>query len=475
MEGSAAQHDRITRIALKLLPIATLAYLLVFAWRFADERLYADSGYYLARVINEGGFRIEHGRWVLAFSQLLPLVGAALGLGMKWLILLHSLNNVLWLGACVMIAWRWLRAPAAAVTLCALHLVGLTHGLFCPIFELYYGIDLLVLMASALRAAHLRPAIRLPLIAVLLFTVASSHLFGAVLAVGALALLQVWKERRLALVLVAVLIAQSVLHAATLTDYEKDHLSFLGKLTDPSALASAFAPLNLLEGLRYAIRHYPDALLLAGFSAFALFRSSKHREGLLFLGLLLAMAALVLLKLPGFLHDRYREQVNFALVAWVLITIGATAIAQPRWRSSFMLALIIATVYRMAEAERIAPYYAERTDLIRAEIAQTRSLGWSKAIVPAPVWFGPEHDAIDRSWSTSVESLLLSAKSGPDGTVSLITQQDLDFQEVRDGLDQFIFRRWDILDTSWLDGRWFSAPTGRYAPLPIVDAPGPAP
>ncbi|MBK7945407.1 MAG: hypothetical protein IPJ85_08915 [Flavobacteriales bacterium] len=99
MDASAAQHDRFTRLMERLLPLATLAYLIVFAWRFADERLYADSGYYLARVINEGGFRIEHGRWVLAFSQLLPLAGAKLGLGMKALILVHSLNNVVWLAA----------------------------------------------------------------------------------------------------------------------------------------------------------------------------------------------------------------------------------------------------------------------------------------------------------------------------------------------------------------------------------------
>ena len=58
------------------LPWLVLGYLALFAWRFADERLYADSGYYLARVVNEDAFRIEHGRWVLAFAQALPLIGA---------------------------------------------------------------------------------------------------------------------------------------------------------------------------------------------------------------------------------------------------------------------------------------------------------------------------------------------------------------------------------------------------------------
>jgi len=83
---------------------AVLLFLAVFAWRFADERLYSDSGYYLARVINEGSFRVEHGRWVLALSQVLPLIGVKLGLPVTALIKLHSLNNVVWLAGCLITA-----------------------------------------------------------------------------------------------------------------------------------------------------------------------------------------------------------------------------------------------------------------------------------------------------------------------------------------------------------------------------------
>lgn len=453
------------RIMERLLPLATLAYLIVFAWRFADERLYADSGYYLARVINEGGFRIEHGRWVLALSQLLPLAGAKLGLGMKALILLHSLNNVVWLAACMLIAWRWLRAPWAALVLCTLHLVGLTHGLFCPIFELYYGADLLILLLCVVRADHLRTATRYASAGVLLFVVASSHLFGAVLAVGALALLQIWRDRKLTALLIAVLIAQSVVHGATLSDYEKDHLSFVHKLSDPEALGLAFAPKVLIESLEYAVRHYPDALLLALFTAFVLIRQGARWDAFLFATLLFAMAALVLLKLPGFMHDRYREQVNFALVAGILITIGLKVVTNPAWRKPALLTVLLAIGYRMMQAERIAPYYAQRTRMTLNEIAQAHALGKSKIIVEGMAWFGPEHHTIDRSWSTSVESLLLSAKAGPDSTVSIITHQDLERIEVQQALDGFVFRRWDILDPGWLDPRWFTAPTGRYEPM----------
>ncbi|HRH39153.1 MAG TPA: hypothetical protein PK760_12445, partial [Flavobacteriales bacterium] len=51
------------RIILRTLAWSIVAFLGLFAWRFAEERLYTDSGYYLARVINEGWFHVEHGRW----------------------------------------------------------------------------------------------------------------------------------------------------------------------------------------------------------------------------------------------------------------------------------------------------------------------------------------------------------------------------------------------------------------------------
>jgi hypothetical protein len=287
-----------------------------------------------------------------------------------------------------------------------------------------------------------------------------------VLAIGALLVLQAWKERGLAALLAVVLIAQSVLHAATLTPYEKEHLSFLARLGDRDALADLVRPPYLFELARYALRHYPDALLLAGLVLLAMLRDRRWAATALIAGALLAMAFLILLKLPILIHDRYREQVNFALSAWILIALGTVVLREARWRNLALPLLLLAIGYRIARAERIAPYYAERTALIKSEIARARALGWSKAIVPAPVWFGPPHDAIGRSWSTPVESLLLSAKDGPQGTVSLITEEDLDSPDARNSPDGFIFRRWDTLDPAWLNRRWFTPPQGRYRPLP---------
>ena len=229
------------------MPLAILGFLAVFAWRFADERLYSDSGYYLARVINEGSFRIEHGRWVLALSQVLALIGVKLGLGMKSLIVLHSLNNVAWLGACTLVAKRVLHDDRAVLLLACVHVIGLTHGLFCPIFELYYGVDLLILFNATRQAEHLRPAVRWILLIVFFVGAISSHFFALLLAAGVLLLVRVWKDRPMTLALGSATVVVLAVRMATLSVYEQSGLEFLRDLGDPVKVFALFAPARIAE------------------------------------------------------------------------------------------------------------------------------------------------------------------------------------------------------------------------------------
>jgi hypothetical protein len=464
-------EPRWAQSALRFLPWAIWAFLLAFAWRFADERLYSDSGYYLSRVINEGSFRIEHGRWVLALGQLLPLIGVKLGLSMKALILLHSLNNVLWLGACMLFAGRVLRDRTAVLALACVHVIGLTHGLFCPIFELYYGVDLLILFHSSCRSTQLAPTLRWTLLVLFFLGAITSHFFGMLLAVGMLAIERIWRDRRMAMVLAGLLIGMLIVRALTLSVYERSGLEFLSDFLDPAKLLALISPARLGEFITYLTIHYADVFVLSLLAAIVLLRQGQRWTALSFFAMLVLVHVLASLFLPGFIHDRYREQVNFATTTWVIAVWCFHVLPLLRWKGMALALLIAAAGFRMVRAEWIAPWYEQRTALTEARIDLAHTLGMQKAIVHAPVYFGPPHHLIDLSWSTSVESLLLSAKEGPQSTVSLITTQDLDLPEVRAQLDRFIFRRWDILDPSWLDARYFQAPKGRYVPLPGDPAP----
>ncbi|HRH37511.1 MAG TPA: hypothetical protein PK760_04155, partial [Flavobacteriales bacterium] len=125
--------------------------------------------------------------------------------------------------------------------------------------------------------------------------------------------------------------------------------------------------------------------------------------------------------------------------------------------------LLLCGAYRVFEAERVAASYVQRTQWQRDRIAEAHEQGLRKAIVETGnIEFGTSEDRVGLYWSTGVESLLLSAKEGPDRTVSVITTDDLQEPAVISGLDQLVLRRWDVLDPGYLDARWFAPLSGRY-------------
>lgn len=464
------------RWAQRLTPLlcgAVVLFLLVFAWRQADQRIYADSGYYLARVINEGSFHIEHGRWVLALSQVLVLSGVLLGLPMKTLILLHSLNNVIFLGACIWFAAGVLKDKRATIALAGVHLIGLTHGLFCPSFELYYGVDLLILFHAVLGSGRLSERVRWTLLVVLFIGALSSHFMALLLAGVTLLVGPHWRDRRLMLTLGIITAVFLAMRFATMSYYESQQIGFIQRLAYPSQVLPLFSIDFLSTQLVRACQHYPDVLLLAMITAIALWRSRQRRMlALLWFGLL-AIHVLTGLYMPWAAHDRYREQVDFAAPAWVVIIATARLLPLVQWRLPALALFILCAGYRMVRAEWIAPYYEARTRWQENCIAQARAAGLHKVIVdPAGVSFGPPGHQVSVYWSTGVECMLRSAKDGPDAVVSVITTDDLECAGVPEHLDKFVFRCWDVLEYDYLDPRYFRLAQGRYEPTPINSSTG---
>ena len=442
--------------------LGVLVFLGWFAWRFAPERLYSDSGYYLFHVVNEGGFHIEHGRWVLALSQLLPWLGVKLGLPLSQLIVLHSLNNVIFLMLSLVFVIGVLKDLRSGLALSAIHLVGLTHGLFCPIFELYYGVALIVVFRAVLRKERLAAPWRWGLLSVLFLGILSSHFLGVLLVLGVLFIDRSWRDRRLFILLMVLFLAHLAWHSLTMSAYERERLGFIDPLGRPTQLLDLFSLERLLALGGYLLRKYPDLLAVVLFCVAALWRNKRRWELLVFHVVLLVLYVLIGLYHPDLGYDRYSEQLNFAFAAWVVLVLCHPELRPPRGPIPVLTLIVLATLFRMAEAVRVAPFYEARTAWHRDRIEQAHDLSLTKGIVRADLEFGTPHDHVDMSWSTSVESLLLSSCSGPERTVSLITDWDVQFEDVSTKLDSFIFRRWDVMDPAALDRVYFTPPEGRY-------------
>lgn len=99
---------------------------------------------------------INH-RWLMPLIQWLPLFGVKLGLSLPAVVVLYSLGNVVLAAAAFLFTSLVLRDRIHELALLATLFVGLAQALFCPVFELYYGAKLLVVLRAVLATDHLIP------------------------------------------------------------------------------------------------------------------------------------------------------------------------------------------------------------------------------------------------------------------------------------------------------------------------------
>ncbi len=444
----------------RLLMVGVLFYLVVFAARFAEERLYADSGYYLFRTIDSEGFHIEHGRWVLALAEWLPLAGSGLDLPFSSVILLHSLGNVVFVLIAVGICIYLLKDLAAALTLVLLQTIGLTHGSFCPVFELYYGVGLLVLLLATIRTDRLAARARPPIVSLLWLLVLSAHPMLWLLAPASMLLLAPDERRPYLALFISIALAFGAWRWYNMSVYEAAQLGFSKRLFSSAPLL-LFHPKQIGTHVLRFLQHYPDVIALSLLVASILWKEQR-RSFLPFLTGLLMLYVLTGLYLADTTHDRYREQVDFAFTVWVLLTMFLTAWRTVAWRPALLVLLLVCTAYRIAEAERVAPRYTARTQWEKELINAARAQRHSKVIIDTQgITFGTANDHVSPYWSTGVETLLLSAQDGPDRCVSVITTDDLACPDVPEQLDKVVLRCWEVLDT--LNTQYFSLPPERYS------------
>src|ERR1700749_3504358 len=147
----------------------------IFAIVFAHERFQADGAYYLFKVVNYEHFQVEHQRYILAISQMLPLLGAKLGLSMNPIIILNSLNNVVFFYLLFLYAVHYLKDKTAGVAIILFQCFGILHIQFTPMYEIWYGTVLIVLVRSHLVQGRYITAKDLLLLGVIMTTVLFSH------------------------------------------------------------------------------------------------------------------------------------------------------------------------------------------------------------------------------------------------------------------------------------------------------------
>lgn len=449
-----------------LLTGLAFAFMTWFAIHFARERLYADAAYFLTQVVSKETFHIINGRWLIPLTQWMPLVGVHLGLPVDTLITLFSLGNVVIAGSAFHFLTRVLKDPNSGMILLATQFVGITHALFCPIFEFYYGAMLLVVFHAVLRTERLRPLARSILLSVLFILVVSSHFMGLFTMLLVLFLERIWRDRRLTILLAVLLCLQLSQRLFTLSEYESYAFDTVFMRWEQWGLSWLFVPGRLWAHFQHSAYHYPDTLVLAIVCTGILVMLKEVRTLIVLLAGLLAMYVLIGLFFPDGTHDRYREILDYTPTVWVLMVIGARILPTARFRSIFLVLFFVTLVFRGAWSTYITRTYSERLAWTYERMETARAAGVRRAVdLKRKTFIPPGDNTAPLAKLSPCEVLLFSACDGPDATLVMVP---VTADELRPGFSAWLDQQLQQFGTEFPtdpNGQYFHMPQEEFSVL----------
>lgn len=422
--------------------------MLVMAYLFFKERLYADSSYYIFNTIDSGFFVTPHQRIVLAISEVVPLIFFYLGASLKMILIAWSLGHVLFYYAVFLIAFYKFRNEAAALAVIMLNVIGQTWLYFSPMLEICYGTALLVIFKILLDENKLTRWRWFWMIILEIF-ILTSHpenfiIFFFVIGYD---VLRNGFRKNPHLVLLLVFIAAVLFKTLTFSEYEGGKISYMTD-TSQNHLYENLWKADYLGDLFSMFReNYIDVIIIFLISLVFLISRKKVMQGIYFMGTIAGV--IILVNATNFARDysRYNESLYYPLVAISVIAFSFEVYhaVKNNWKLLLLSGCIVIAAFRISEIVECGEYLSMRVRQIESLITKGHEIGSGKCIVNVG---NAEKERWFLNWSCPIESILLSAMVSPDSTVSLIPDEEYNAIDPSVGLtdDKAIIRRWEIRD-----------------------------
>lgn len=392
----------------------------VLAAYFYQERLYSDSAFYLAKVIHYEQFWVELSRYVLVFSQWLPLLCVKMGLSMKGILLSYSLGHVLffygmyWVGR-----YRW-GSGQLGWLIVGSQTIGITQGFCTPMFELYYISAFLGWWAVLLYKERLSTA-QLALVGLLAAWVVVSYMLTLWLLGGMVVLhafRRGWKGhmRRYTFTVVGMTLGFGLKQLLTQHSYEEAKMEqFILNLTTRAYLWEGYwKPI-----FWFYVEHYKALLGLVILTTAGYCYQRHYLIALGYIAGLVVTQYIVALTYPWVDPSRYQEQCYFIAVLAVCLPLFIDL--APTWtrhtHQFFVVGLFgVVSVCFWKIVEGTA-FFHERVAYLHRHIEAGRVQNVHKLIIQEdeipPYMHSP-------SFTFGVESMLLSALKPDARTVHII-------------------------------------------------------
>jgi len=143
---------------------------------YKERATFMDGGFQLTELINNGTFGIYHYRLTNPLTQILALAAIKMGLSLKTVMILYSLNFILFFAAVHFLIVRWCKNDFLAWTQIAFFTFLATDSFYFLTPEYYQGMSLLLLWFAMILRFDFKQKWLLPALSLLLIPIIFDHL-----------------------------------------------------------------------------------------------------------------------------------------------------------------------------------------------------------------------------------------------------------------------------------------------------------
>lgn len=460
------------KISLKLLFEVTIHILFIiiilFSIIFYKERLFADSSYYIFKVIEHKFFWIEHNRFILVFSQFLPLIGVLFGFSLKTILLLYSIGHALFFYSIFLICRYILNQYWAGLILLLIQTVGILSGYFTPMFELYYGTGFLILFIAILYNNNIKwqNIIMLMALSLIIFT---SHQYTYFLMIFVMLFhLETYKLKyiKLYILLFLSLVAVVIFKKYTATDYE------IGKT---QAFVNTFKNgkydwIYIKSFFSFLFLYYKELLIITFITTIYFLYKKRYLSAIIYLIFILFISSMVNISNYGFEHSRYQEQVYFPLIFVSCYPFAKLIFNENKIKLRYFLLAIslIIIVVRLFMINYEAGKFRNRLNIMQSIIDKSQKISGNKFYISSKKIDSIE--PIGTNWSYPIETMLISGIDKSQKSVTICTDEDINNDNNIEKLtiNDYLFTKRNIYNTNTLNHRYFSFTKSEYCYLDIA-------
>jgi hypothetical protein len=445
-----------------------LPWLILFALAtyLYKARIFADSGFYFSQFINNQSFWIECNRIVLAISQIIPLIGVWTGIQIRYILILYSLSHVVFFYILFLFVYYGLRDRRSGLLIILAQTVGIMHSFYTPMFELYYGVPLMITFYAIWRLPFRYNVIYILLI--LEVFILLSHPLAFMLFVFLLLYdysPKTAKPFKFYIPVILVFIGAVIFKSLIMCEYESGKMAWQFNYADNKQYLQLLNPAFYKVFGAFMLRYYSEVLIAFVLVIYMLIYRKQWFRLLVVAGTFFAYVFLVN-SAYTVSPSRYMEQVMFPFVPIVFIPLiyGFPLVGRQGLLNISILLVSGLIAYRLAVIYSGSDIFIKRIAQMEQLIEAARQKGGSKFVVSEPII---DHGYTQVNWSYPIETMLLSAIDGNDISVTIAPEEDLYFENNNNKIksNEFIFRRWELKNQSWLNPRYFHLDIGPYRPI----------